>query len=61
VEAAPPPAREIHLPPPSFYPIVVAAGVVLAATGALTHLALVVAGALVAVFGAYRWAFEYRQ
>ena len=61
VEAAPPPAREIHLPPPSFYPIVVAAGVVLAATGALTHLALVVAGALVVVFGAYRWAFEYRS
>jgi len=60
VEAAPPPEREIHLPPPSFYPIVVAAGVVLAATGALTHLALVVAGALVVVFGAYRWAFEYR-
>ena len=61
VEAAPPPPHEIHLPPPSFYPIVVAAGVVLAATGALTHLALVVAGALVVVFGAYRWAFEYRS
>ncbi|MFZ1060826.1 MAG: cytochrome c oxidase subunit I, partial [Candidatus Rokuibacteriota bacterium] len=61
VEVAPPPLREIHLPPPSFYPIVVAAGVVLAATGALTHLALVVAGALVVVFGAYRWAFEYRS
>jgi len=60
VEAAPPPLREIHLPPPSFYPIVVAAGVVLAATGALTHLALVVTGALIVVFGAYRWAFEWR-
>jgi cytochrome c oxidase subunit 1 len=60
VEAAPPPLREIHLPPPSFYPIVVAAGVVLAATGALTHLALVVAGALIVVVGIYRWAFEYR-
>jgi cytochrome c oxidase subunit 1 len=60
VEAAPPPERDIHLPPPSFYPIVVAAGVVLAATGALTHLALVVAGALVVVVGTFRWAFEYR-
>ncbi len=60
VEAAPPREREIHLPPPSFYPIVVAAGIVLAATGALTDLALVVAGALVVVVGAYRWAFEYR-
>ena len=60
-ETAPPPAREIHLPLPSFYPIVVAAGVLLGATGALIHLALVVAGALVVVFGAYRWAFEYRS
>ncbi|MBI3028478.1 MAG: cytochrome c oxidase subunit I [Candidatus Rokubacteria bacterium] len=60
VESAPPPAREIHLPPPSFYPILVAAGVVLAATGALTHLGLVIAGALVVVVGIYRWAFEHR-
>jgi hypothetical protein len=58
----PPPApREIHLPPPSYYPILVAAGILVAATGALTHVALVVAGALVIVFGVYRWAFEYRS
>ncbi len=59
-EVASPGEPEIHLPPPSFYPIIVAAGILVAATGALTHLALVAAGALVVVFGVYRWAFEYR-
>jgi cytochrome c oxidase subunit 1 len=63
VRAEPSPSRpeEIHLPPPSFYPIIVAAGILVTATGALTHLALVAAGALVVVFGVYRWAFEYRS
>jgi cytochrome c oxidase subunit 1 len=60
-EMPPPAPREIHLPPPSYYPILVAAGILVAATGALTHVALVVAGALVIVFGVYRWAFEYRS
>ncbi len=60
-EMAPPASRELHLPPPSYYPILVAAGILVAATGALTHLGLVIAGALVIVFGVYRWAFEYRS
>jgi cytochrome c oxidase subunit 1 len=58
--AAPPVPREIHLPPPSYYPIVVAAGILLAATGALTHVALVGLGFLVVVLSVYGWAFEYR-
>ncbi len=60
VEAPAPVEREIHLPPPSIYPIVVAAGIGLAATGALTHVLLVAAGALVVLLGVYRWAFEHR-
>ncbi|MBI4590626.1 MAG: hypothetical protein HY725_17490, partial [Candidatus Rokubacteria bacterium] len=44
---------------PSFYPILVAAGILVAATGALTHVAVVVAGALVVLFGVYGWAFEH--
>jgi cytochrome c oxidase subunit 1 len=59
--AAAPPAREIHLPPPSIWPLVVAAGILAAAGGALTHLALVAAGILVVVLGVYRWAFESRR
>ena len=52
---------EIHLPPPSFYPILVAAGILVVAAGALTHLVVVGAGALVVLLGVYRWAFEYRS
>jgi len=55
------PAREIHLPAPSVYPLVVAAGILVAAAGALSHPALVGAGMLVVVVGVYRWAFEYRR
>ncbi len=51
--------HEVHLPAPSFYPLVVAAGILLVAAGALTRVAVSVVGALVAVFGIYRWAFEY--
>ncbi len=60
-EAPAPVEPDIHLPSPSFYPILVAAGILLAATGALTHLAVVVIGGLVVVFGAFGWAFEYRS
>jgi cytochrome c oxidase subunit 1 len=50
----------IHLPAPSYYPIMVAFGIALAVAGALIHLWVSVAGALVAVYGIYRFAFELR-
>ena len=59
-----PPAPDphgIHLPAPSHWPIVVAVGAGLAAVGALTHLALVVLGALVLLYGAFRFAFEHHR
>jgi len=59
-----PPAPDphgIHLPAPSHWPIVVAVGAGLAAVGALTHLALVLLGALVLLYGAFRFAFEHRR
>ncbi len=62
LHAEPEPApADIHLPPPSFYPIVVAAGLVVMATGAITYLAVVAAGFLITVFGVYAMAFEYRR
>ncbi len=48
----------LHLPPPSFYPILVAGGILLIAVGGLTRLAVSVLGAALAVYGIYRWAFE---
>jgi cytochrome c oxidase subunit 1 len=49
----------IHLPAPSYYPILVACGIGLVAVGALTRIGVSVFGFLLAVFGIYRWAFEY--
>jgi cytochrome c oxidase subunit 1 len=59
-DAEPAPA-DIHLPPPSHYPIVVAAGIVVVAAGALTHLTVLAAGVVITVFGVYAMAFEYRR
>jgi cytochrome c oxidase subunit 1 len=60
---APPPAAPdphgIHLPAPSYWPVVVAAGIGIAAFGAVTHVALVVIGALVLLAGAFAFALEH--
>ena len=62
--AARPPRRDahgIHLPAPSYWPIVAAVGLLAAAVGALTHLALVVAGMLVAVVALFAFALEHHR
>jgi cytochrome c oxidase subunit I len=59
---APPPAEHgIHLPAPSHWPVVTALGVGLAAAGALIHVAVVALGALITVWGAFRFALEHHQ
>ncbi|MFQ5945851.1 MAG: cytochrome c oxidase subunit I [Anaerolineae bacterium] len=50
---------KLHVPAPSFYPIVVAGGIILVAAGGLTYVAVSVLGGLFTVLGIYRWAFEY--
>jgi len=51
----------IHLPAPSLWPPVAAVGVLAAAFGALTHVALVVAGVLVAVVALFAFALEHHR
>jgi cytochrome c oxidase subunit I len=51
----------IHVPSPSFWPIVAAAGIVVAAVGALTHLAVVVIGVLVLLVAAWAFALEHHR
>jgi cytochrome c oxidase subunit 1 len=51
----------IHLPSPSFWPIVVAAGIGIAAGGALVHVGMVLAGALVTLLGAFAFALEHHR
>jgi cytochrome c oxidase subunit 1 len=57
-----PPAPEphgIHLPPPSWWPIVASTGILAAVVGALTHLALLLAGVAVAVVALFAFALEH--
>jgi len=56
--AAPDP-HGIHMPAPSHWPIVIALGIVVAAVGALTSLALVLIGAAVLVGGSFAFALEH--
>jgi cytochrome c oxidase subunit 1 len=59
--AAPPidDVHDVHLPAPSHWPIVVALGIGIAAVGALTHVTIVVAGAIITVVGAFAFALEH--
>ena len=54
-----PEAHGIHLPGPSHWPIVIALGIGLVAVGALTSVALVLAGAAVMLVGAFAFALEH--
>jgi cytochrome c oxidase subunit 1 len=51
----------IHLPSPSFWPIVIAFGIAVAAAGALTSLTVVLIGAAVLVAGAFAFALEHHR
>jgi cytochrome c oxidase subunit I len=51
----------IHMPSPSYWPIMTAAGIAIAAVGALTHLAVVLAGVVVLVVAAWAFALEHHR
>jgi cytochrome c oxidase subunit 1 len=51
----------IHLPAASHWPIVAALGLGIAAVGALTHVAIVLVGVLVTVWGIFRLALEHHR
>jgi cytochrome c oxidase subunit 1 len=57
---APPAAsHDLHLPAPSGWPLLTALGVGVAAAGALIHVGVVLAGALVTVCGAFRFTLQH--
>jgi heme/copper-type cytochrome/quinol oxidase subunit 3 len=56
-----PEAHGLHMPAPSHWPIVTAVGLGVAAAGALLSAAIVVVGALIAVYGIYRFALEHHR
>jgi cytochrome c oxidase subunit 1 len=51
----------IHLPSPSLWPLVAAAGMLAAAAGALSHLTLVVAGLAVTIVAIFAFALEHHR
>jgi cytochrome c oxidase subunit 1 len=48
----------VHVPPPSYYPLIIAAGVALLAIGALSTLAISALGVVVNIYGIWGWALE---
>ena len=54
----PEPGVHIHLPPPSYYPIIIALGVLLLGIGPLTHLAVTALGVPVIIYGIWGWVLE---
>ena len=52
------PNEHIHLPPPSYYPLLIAVGFALMGIGALSHLAVLALGVVVVVYGVWGWVLE---
>ena len=48
----------IHLPPPSYYPVIIAFGVLLLGIGPVSHLAITALGVPVIIYGAWGWMLE---
>ncbi len=57
----PPATEQLHLPGPSYLPVVVAAGVTLAVVGVVISVVLVVIGLLVTAVAVIRWTRETRE
>lgn len=53
-----PEGLHIHLPPPSYMPLILAIGIGLLGVGLLSHLALVGIGVAIAIYGIWGWSIE---
>ena len=50
--------HSIHLPQPSYWPIVVSIGLLMLGYGVIYNIALGAIGALIGIIGVYAWSFE---
>ncbi|MDO8532518.1 MAG: cytochrome c oxidase subunit I [Dehalococcoidia bacterium] len=48
----------IHMPNPSYFPIVIALGILVAVSGLMIHPAVSILGAIIMLIGVYGWSFE---
>ena len=60
-EIVPSATEQVHLPGPSYLPVVVAAGVALALVGVVVSVVLTVLGVLITVVAIVRWTRETRE
>jgi hypothetical protein len=60
-EPAPPPGEPVHLPGPSYLPVLTAAGIALALVGVVISWVITGLGALIAVIAIVRWIRETRE
>jgi cytochrome c oxidase subunit IV len=58
---APPAGEAVHLPGPSYIPVVVAFGLTLAVTGIVLSLIMVVLGAAITLIAVWRWIADTRR
>ena len=58
--AAPPAGEPVHLPGPSYLPVLTAFGLTLAVTGVVLSLIMVVLGVLITVISVWKWIGETR-
>ena len=57
----PPPGEPVHLPGPTYLPVIVAFGVTLIVAGVVILWPISVAGALITVIAVVRWVRETRE
>lgn len=57
----PPRGEEIHLPDPSYLPVIVAAGTTLAVVGVVINLAIAAIGVAITVVATVRWVRQTRE
>ena len=59
--ALPPPTEEIHLPEPSYLPVVLAFGIAIAIVGIVLSWVLVLIGAIISLVALFRWIKQTRS
>jgi hypothetical protein len=60
-EPAPPPGEPVHLPGPSYLPVLTALGIALALVGVVISWVVSVIGLVIAVIAVVRWIGETRE
>ena len=60
-EQPPPPSEELHLPGPSYQPVLVAVGTAIALVGVIISWAIVAMGAAILLVATVRWVRQARE